>query len=106
MEAAVARYHAVRATDPGGYRLDEGELNGLGFGYRLLREDRTAEAIAVLDLNADVFPESANAYDSLGEAYEAAGKPVKAMANYRRSLELDPGNANARDRLRRLGVED
>lgn len=103
-ETAVVRYHAARATDPGGYRLGERELNRLG--YDLLREDRFEEAIAVFELNVEAFPESANVYDSLGEAYMEAGEREKAVVNYRRSLAIDPGNDHARDVLRRLEAEE
>jgi len=65
LDAAVAKW-------PEATIAREVSLNGLG--YRFLREHRADLAVDVL---ADVlrrFPDSANAYDSLGEAYEAAGK--------------------------------
>ncbi len=49
------------------------------------------------------YPLSANVYDSLGEAYMDAGDTTRAIANYRRSLRLNPANHNAADALRELG---
>ncbi len=43
------------------------------------------------------------AYDSLGEAYLKQGDKAQAVANYRKSLELDPGNENARKIIERAG---
>ena len=45
-----------------------------------------------------------NVYDSLGEAYMIAGERDRAIENYRRSLELDPANENAVEKLRELGA--
>jgi tetratricopeptide (TPR) repeat protein len=58
----------------------------------------------VLKLNTEVFTASANAYDSLGEAYAAAGQRELAIASYQKSLALDPRNANAVDQLKKLGA--
>ncbi len=82
----------------------EAEMNGLG--YRYLRDDRTAEAVAVFKLNVALFPESSNTYDSLGEGYMEHGDTGLAVENYRRSLELDPENDNAKEILRRMGADE
>lgn len=81
----------------------EGDLNS--WGYRLLGQGRPAQAIAVLGLTTRLYPASANAYDSLAEAHEAAGEPALAVQNYRRALELDAGNRHASERLRALQGE-
>jgi predicted alpha/beta superfamily hydrolase len=57
-------------------------------GYRLLQADRTIEAIAVFQTNAKNWPQSANVYDSLGEAYEKAGQRAEARASYERAAEI------------------
>ena len=58
-----------------------------------------AEAIEILKLNVDAYPASANVYDSLAEAYMEAGEKVLAVKNYARSVELNPDNRNAIDKL-------
>ena len=98
---ALRRYRAYRADPRYAYVETENELNTLG--YQLLEQKRYEQAIAVLELNAAEHPRSANAYDSLGEAYMSAGKTEAAVRNYRRSLELDPANENARTMLAQLG---
>jgi predicted alpha/beta superfamily hydrolase len=57
-------------------------------GYRLLQANRNAEAIAVFQTNAKNWPQSANVYDSLGEAYERAGQRAEARASYERAAEI------------------
>jgi CubicO group peptidase (beta-lactamase class C family) len=83
--------------------LDERQINRIGYG--LLERKRVALAIAVFRHNAGRFPRSANVHDSLAEALMLAGEHANAIASYRRSLELDPKNANAVAMLQRLGAE-
>jgi tetratricopeptide (TPR) repeat protein len=82
------------------FLVTEVQLNTLG--YRLLGLKRVPEAIEVFKLNVAAYPRSANAYDSLGEAYLTHGDREEAIRSYRRSLELNPQNANAVERLRTL----
>jgi cytochrome c-type biogenesis protein CcmH/NrfG len=56
----------------------------------------------VFELNVAAYPRSANAHDSLGEAYLRAGRRAEAIRSYRRSVALDPGNRNAVAKLREL----
>ena len=49
-----------------------------------------------------VFPESSNAWDSLAEVHLTLGHDADALEFYTRSLELDPGNDNARAMLERI----
>jgi tetratricopeptide (TPR) repeat protein len=99
---ARRKWGKLRATNYGGYYLSEMDLNRVGYIY-LNREPRRVEAaIAIFEANVEAFPQSANVYDSLGEALMVAGQKDRAIANYRRSLELDPTNSNARAMLEKL----
>jgi len=80
--------------------FDEAELNLLG--YRLLLAGRVDDAIAVFEINAERFPGSWNVWDSLGEAVRTKGDTVRAIELYRRSLELNPDNANGAQALAQL----
>lgn len=97
--AALAARARGLADDPE-VAFDEAELNLLG--YRLLLAGRVDEAIAVLELNVERFPGSWNVWDSLGEAVATKGDTARAIELYRRSLELNPDNANGVQALERL----
>jgi len=71
-------------------------------GYDLLTEERANEAIDIFKLNTKLFPEIANTWDSLGEAYMRAGENAKAVDNYRKSLKLNPENQNAREMIKQI----
>ncbi|MBN1825503.1 MAG: class A beta-lactamase-related serine hydrolase [Candidatus Eisenbacteria bacterium] len=100
IDAAVARYRELRVSEPERYDFGENELNGLG--YALFGDGRTDEAIALFALNAEMFPESANAYDSLAEALAARGEIERAVEMYGRALAVDPGFEHAAEMLKRL----
>jgi tetratricopeptide (TPR) repeat protein len=59
-------------------------------------------AIEVFKMNVEMNPQSANAYDSLGEAYMKAGDDENAIKNYEKSLELNADNDNAKKMLKKL----
>lgn len=105
--AVLARAILARGAEPalrdyraGGPRISERELNALG--YQLAAAHRFADAIAVLAQNVADHPTSANTHDSLGEIYDRAGDPARAIDSYARSLALDPANDHAARELARL----
>jgi uncharacterized protein len=59
-------------------------------GYQFLGRDDFDRAIEILTYNVQMYPESANVYDSLGEALENAGRLDEALVNYSRAVENAP----------------
>jgi tetratricopeptide (TPR) repeat protein len=101
-EGAIALYNEMKTGDYKIYKLDvgEGQLNSLG--YRLLGNNKLKKAIEIFKFVVSEYPDSANAYDSLGEAFMKADEKELAIKNYERSLELDPKNENAKKMLEDL----
>jgi len=103
IRAGLDTYQTIRNDPENELYFDENELNALG--YRLMGAGEPESAIEIFKLNVLLYPESANVYDSLGEAYMNAGNIKKAIHNYQRSLELNPGNENAREMPEKLKKE-
>jgi imidazolonepropionase-like amidohydrolase len=103
VEAGIEHYWALRESAPKEYKLGEEELNGLGYVY--LRRGETDIAIEIFKLNVELYPDAFNTYDSLAEAYMEAGQTELSIQNYRRALELNPDSDNAKQMLKRLGVD-
>lgn len=82
------------------FKLSEPAVND--WAYRLMYENHLPEATELLKLNVQMYPESSNVYDSLGEVYMKAGQKELAIENYKKSLEKDPKNTNAVDMLKKL----
>jgi len=78
----------------------ETELNSCG--YVLLRRKNVQEAITVFRINTSLYPQSPNCFDSLGEAYLAAGLKDKSRTCYQKVLELDPQHVNAKAQLEKI----
>ena len=72
------------------------------FGYQMLGAHRVDDAIKIFQLNVAEYPDDANAYDSLAEAYMNAGQKVLAIHNYEVSLKINPKNNNAIAQLKKL----
>jgi CubicO group peptidase (beta-lactamase class C family) len=100
---AIGGYKTIKREKPANAAVQEARLNFLG--YSLLRDKRIAEAIAVFNVNAELYPQSSNAYNSLGEAYLANGDKELAAINYKKSLALDPHNRNAANMLKSFSRE-
>ncbi len=79
------------------HRVDINDL-----GYKMLAAERVDDAVAVFELYVELLAWDFNAYDSLGEAYMIRGDTEKAIANYERSLELNPDNDGAVKMLEKL----
>ncbi|MBE0674517.1 MAG: tetratricopeptide repeat protein [Bacteroidales bacterium] len=64
-------------------------------GYGMMYKERYEWAVSIFTLNADLFHESANAWDCLAEAYLTAGDIDSATKYYRHALAVDPTFSNA-----------
>ena len=82
----------------------ENELNL--YGYQIMNNGQVDKAIEIFILNTKRHPESANVWDSLGEAYAIKGDKENAVANFKKSLSLNPPanvKANSEKYLKQLG---
>jgi hypothetical protein len=102
VDGAIQQYHDLKAVQPATYNFDESELNSLG--YRLLNAKKFKDAIRIFQLNVEAYPQSSNVYDSLGEAYMDDGNKPLAIANYQKSVQLNPKNRNAVIYLQKLNA--
>jgi len=102
INAAIARYHELHEKyyGKGGYDFSDRALSSMA--RELLEQKKSDDAIAVLRLAVAEYPQSAIAWDGLGEAFAAAGKPRLAEIYYRKSLEIEPANENAMAKLEEL----
>ncbi|AUP79258.1 serine hydrolase [Flavivirga eckloniae] len=85
----------------------ENELDEYTFivnGYNAISAKKLASAIEIFRLGIIAFPNSYNMYDSLGEAYLENGQMDLAVTNYKKSLELNPENENAKEKLIELSL--
>jgi dienelactone hydrolase len=98
---AVQLFHDVRRRDPKAFLFPEGVMNQVA--YERLQAGETKDAIEIFKLIVEAYPASANAQDSLGDGYLAAGQNDLALAASRKSLEMlatDPVNDQLKQAIR------
>lgn len=83
------------------FEIPEGHLNTLGLQL-VFNPGTSSKGINVFLFAAELYPNSANLYDSLAEGYLFIGDKEKALASFEKSLQLDPHNQNAINRLEQL----
>ena len=72
------------------------EVDMNNYGYTLLQAGKTDEALKVFRQNVAKYPESWNAYDSLGEGLATAGNKPDAITNYRKARAMVKDETNQR----------
>lgn len=99
-DQAPATFAELKRTNAG-FQPTENDLND--WGYRLLNgQGKPKEALAVFKLIVNQYPDSWNAYDSLGEALLKNGKKEEAISMYQKSVALNPDNQNGKKMLERM----
>ncbi len=96
------RLHFEKLSNDFGYTMVPGEEFMNNFGYKQLRSNNSDEAIKIFKQNVKNYPNSWNAYDSLGEAYALKGKTGMAIESYEKSISLNPNNEIGKDMLKKL----
>ncbi len=71
-------------------------------GYQLIEQKDYQMAVNIFRLNVKLFPDDANVYDSLAEAYMILGNSNEALINYERAYNLDNKNLNALNKIKEL----
>ena len=102
-EKALQQLAAARQKDPKAKLWDEGLVNAMG--YEHLQEGDNKGAIEILKLNATAFPDSANVYDSLSDAYLADGQKDPARENAKKALQMLATDKTATPEFRK-GIQE
>ncbi|MCG8329581.1 MAG: S41 family peptidase [Chitinophagales bacterium] len=105
IEDRIELYHRLKIESPDAYTFDN--LDDITmYGYSLLWNDKTDEAIAIFKLIVSEYPDYANGYDSLGEAYLKSGDKKLALANYEKSVKMDSLNYFGAEQINRIKNPD
>jgi tetratricopeptide (TPR) repeat protein len=101
IDKAIEAYKRIsKSSSKNSFEFNEDELNSLG--YQMIKENKLENAINLFKLNIEEYPNSANVYDSMGDAYRINGQINLAINNYEKSLEINPDNSNAIEMLKQL----
>ncbi|WP_117884306.1 serine hydrolase domain-containing protein [Aureibaculum luteum] len=96
----IEHYKSIKNNDT--YYLSEDEINIVS--YKFLQSDRPKIAAEVLKIGIESYPRAFNLYDSYGEVLLSLGDTIKAIKNYKKSIELNPKNEHGIKILKELEI--
>ncbi|MCL4523267.1 MAG: prolyl oligopeptidase family serine peptidase, partial [Acidobacteria bacterium] len=97
---AMQYYEETKKRDPNMVLFPEFAVNALG--YERLQAAKAAEAVEIFKINVAAYPASPNVYDSLGDAYVAAGKRELAIETSRKTIQMLESTPNLDAEFRKL----
>jgi polyisoprenoid-binding protein YceI len=98
--AAAAQFRELKAQSPDAYNFAPGQL-GLVI-FRLMQHRKLDDALTLLALATEAYPEEPGFHARMGEAYAALGKRAEAIAAYQKAQALSPNGTEAKEMLRQL----
>ena len=104
VDSAISLYKKLYNTERNKYLFIEDQLNILGF--KLLMRQRKDDAIKILKLNIEMYPESAKALNNMGTAYLKLKDRNNALKYFEKALILDPENNIAKYEIGQLKKKD
>jgi len=93
-------YDAAKSRDKSVVLFPEGETNLLG--YQLLRDGNTRDAVSLFQMNVEGYPRSANACDSLSDAWLAAGDKEQALKYAQKAIAMLDQDPDATPQFKQL----
>lgn len=103
LDSAMARYRRLRADMVNGrYDFREGPINDVA--TTLAARGRAPDALRLLEMNQEFFPNSADVDLTMAEVYLKAGDRDKAITRFRAALVKRPNDQRVLRRLQELGV--
>lgn len=97
---AIQYFRDTRARNPQAFVFPESVVNQQGYAY--VQASQNEAAIAIFKLNIEAYPTSANAWDSLSDAFLAAGQNERALAAEQKCLELLPNDKSPEEFKKQL----
>jgi len=100
LDKTVGLYHELRNKYYGSGQYDFGETSLNQFTESLLAAKKSKEALAIMELNfSENHPDSVWSYHMLAQTHQANGQKDKAIADYRKVLELHPDDRWAKEQI-------
>ena len=96
----AAEVYAAMRKESADFKLDKSTLSD--WAYSLFLKDHFPESIELEKLTVQIYPDSSDSYELMGEAYQKSGQKQLAIESYKKCLEKDPANLDAKEKLKEL----
>ncbi|AUC17030.1 hypothetical protein BTO06_06520 [Tenacibaculum sp. SZ-18] len=97
---ALKGYKEIQQRDSLNRLIRERNLNRTG--YRFIRNNEIEKAINIFKINTELYPNSSNTFDSLGDAYLKNNDTLNAIDSYKKALSINPENRSSKRNLKEL----
>jgi hypothetical protein len=100
--AAVQQYRDLRKQYYGGQSYDFSENALVPVALQLTNANKPDDALVLLQLNAEFYPNSAPTYGGMAQAYLKKSDKENAIRNFEKVIQIDPNNQQAKRQLEQL----
>jgi CubicO group peptidase (beta-lactamase class C family) len=100
VDVAIGHYKKLKTEKPEEYDFAENQLNRLG--YQLIQLDHIDDATKIFRLNQEEFSQSANTYDSYGDALLASGDTTNSLINFKKAIAMDSTLTGTKEKIMRI----
>jgi Photosynthetic reaction centre cytochrome C subunit/Tetratricopeptide repeat len=100
--AAVQQYRDLRKQYYGGQSYDFSENALVPIAQQLTNSNKPDDALLLLQLNAEFYPNSAPTYGGMAQAYLKKNDKDNAIKNFEKVIQIDPNNQQAKRQLETL----
>ncbi|WP_199269157.1 tetratricopeptide repeat protein [Polaribacter sp. L3A8] len=97
---ALEAFKVIQQKDSLNPTINQHTLNKLG--YTFIKKDNFDDALEIFKINAILYPESSNVFDSMGEAYLLKKDTANAIINFKKALTINPENRNSNRFLKKI----
>ena len=101
IQSVMWTYHEFRRANP---ETDTSDLVNVA-GFQILKMNAVETAVALLEQNAEDYPQSANSRFGLGRAHQRAGRLKDARKEYQAALKTDPGHERSKRALEQIDAK-
>jgi hypothetical protein len=101
-DTSVFNNHYRKQSEFWGVEVKPNEQLINEIAYGLMAQEKKKQALQFFQLNIELYPNSFNAFNSLGEYYLSIKNQELAIKSFKISLQLNPNNQNAINKLKTL----
>jgi hypothetical protein len=100
--AAIQQYRDLRKQYYGAQAYDFSEGALVSVGQQLNNANKPDDALALLQVNAEFYPNSATTYGMMGQAFMKKNDKDNAIKNLEKAVQLDPNNQALKRQLEQI----
>ena len=99
-DKALDAFKMIQQRDSLNPIISQGTLNRLGYKY--IKKEDFDSALEIFKINAILYPNKSNVFDSMAEAYFLKKDTVNAIINFKKALAINPENRNSERFLKKI----